>query len=314
MVGCGSIPDVVGEDSDVPATVQPAATTASEPSTATPQPAATPLPTPIDEAPSTPEVSATPEEATPVTEASPAYSTVEVPEAGLSFELPESWVRLEPDWVWVPEIGSDLLVGVKWLALEAPQEVEAAMLPGSSEVVSAEVVDLELGMGRQFLLRVFEPAIEGSDAQAQLDSMQMHILVTQEQAGKRLAYDFFASGADAEQLAQAEAVLRHLVETLSAELVLGAAAPPSTPAPDAALKAVAILAQHLGIAQGAVELANWEYVEWSDACLGIHKVGIMCAQVITPGYRITLTVGGKTFELHTNQSGSSVGIVTPLLP
>lgn len=314
VMGCSSTPEAVGEGSDTPATVQPTATESTPESTTTPQPSATPQPTPTDETSGTPEVSATPEEVTPTTEASPVYSPVEVPEAGLSFELPESWVRLEPNWVWASEVGSELLVGVKWLVLEASQEVEAAMLPGSSEVVSAELVDLGLGTGRQFLVNVFGSAAEGSDAQAPLDSVQTHILVTLEQAGKRLAYDFFAAGADAEQLAQAEAVLDHLVQTLSAELVVGAGATPGAPAPDAALKAIAILAQNLGMAEGGIQLVDWEYVEWSDACLGIRTAGIMCAQVITPGYRIRLAVGGRTFELHTNQSGSSVGILPSLLP
>ena len=308
VMGCSSTPDAVGEGSDVPATVQLTATES------TLEPTATPQPTPTDKPSATPEEAAPTTESAPTTEASSTYNLVEVPEAGLIFELPEPWVRLEPDWVWAPEIGSDLLVGVKWLVLGAAQEVEAAMLPGPSEVLSMEPVDLGLGTGRRFLVNVFGPAIEGSDAQAPVDSVETHILVTLEQAGKRLAYDFYAAGADAEQLAQAEAVLEHLVQTLSAELVIGSGATPGAPAPDAALKAIAILAQHLGMAEGAIQLVDWEYVEWSDACLGIHTVGTMCAQVITPGYRIRLTVGGRIFELHTNQNGSSVGIVPSLLP
>lgn len=310
-VGCSPAPDFAGEGTDPPA---PTASASVQP---TQEPIATPEPTPVDEP------SATPEAEEPAFQATPVYTRTEVPEAGLSFELPEPWVRLEPDWVWAPEPGSDFLVGVKWLALEPPQEVEAAMLPSPSEVLSAESVVLALGTGQRFRVNVFGPAVEGSNEQASVDSMQTHILVVVDHGGSRLAYDFFAAGSDAEQLGLAESALEHLVASVNALPLVEAASTPDAAAsdagasdagaPEAVLKAITILANHLTLAEDVIKLVDWEFVEWSDACLGIHTPGIMCAQVITPGYRITLSAGGLTYELHTNQNGSSVGIASGLL-
>ncbi len=310
MLGCQAAPDVGDAAAETPA---PSATEATEPvedATDTPEPIVTLEPSPTSEEVALPE------------EESPIYSSVEVPEAGLSFELPEGWVRQEPEWVWSPEAGSDLLVGLKWLVLEPPQEVEAALLPSPSEIVSVDDVDLSLGSGRQFLVNVFGEATEGSGEQAPIESVQSHILVVVEQGESRLAYDFYAAGADADRLAQAEAALKHLIASIGAQLVVEGDAPATEPpadspdagVPQAAAKAIEILARHLALTEGAIELVDWETVEWSDACLGIHNAGTVCAQVITPGYRVTLSVGSKTFELHTNQSGSSVGIVPSLIP
>ncbi len=316
VVGCGPAPDVAGEGPDAPA---PTASAVEEP---TQEPIVTPEQTPVDEP------SATPETEAPARQATPVYTRTDVPEAGLSFELPEPWVRLEPDWVWTPEPGSELLVGVKWLVLEPPQEVEAAMLPGPSEVLSAEPVVLALGEAQRYRVNVFGPAVEGSDEQAPVDSMQTHIVVVVDQGGGRLAYDFYAVGSDAEQLGLAESALEHLIVSVTTVPLVEAASTPDAAtsdaaasdagasdagAPEAALKAITILAGHLTLAADAIELVDWEAVEWSDACLGIHTPGIMCAQVITPGYRITLSAGGQTYELHTNRNGSSVGIVSGLL-
>ena len=310
LLGCQLAPDVGEETGETPVPPATAVTGSTEEATDTPEPPVTPEPSPTSEEASLPD------------EDSPTYSSVEVPEAGLSFELLDGWVRQEPEWVWAPEAGSDLLVGLKWLVLEPPQEVEAALLPGPSEIVSVDDVDLSLGSGRQFLVNVFDEATEGSEAQALIQSVQSHILVVVQQGESRLAYDFFAAGADADRLAQAEAALEHLIASIRAQLVVEGDTPASEPAadspeggvPQAAAKAIEILARHMALTEGAIELVSWEYVEWSDACLGIHNAGTVCAQVITPGYRVTLSAGGKTFELHTNQSGSSIGIVPSLIP
>jgi hypothetical protein len=80
-------------------------------------------------------------------------------------------------------------------------------------------------------------------------------------------------------------------------------------APQAAVNAAADLAQRLKIDIDTIKLVNVEQVEWSDACLGIQQPGIMCAQVITSGYKIILEAEGKQYEYHTNESGSAVRLV-----
>jgi hypothetical protein len=83
-----------------------------------------------------------------------------------------------------------------------------------------------------------------------------------------------------------------------------------TPNP-AAAAAQAALAAKLGVPEGQITVVAVERVEWPDACLGAAGEEEMCAQVITPGYRIMLEVNGKQVEVHTDESGQTVRIVTP---
>jgi hypothetical protein len=90
--------------------------------------------------------------------------------------------------------------------------------------------------------------------------------------------------------------------------------PPSqsveTPIPAAAAAQVA-LATELGVPVSQITIVSVERVEWPDACLGAATEGEMCAQVITPGYRIVLEANGKQYEVHTDASGQTVRIGTP---
>jgi hypothetical protein len=68
----------------------------------------------------------------------------------------------------------------------------------------------------------------------------------------------------------------------------------------------AALANEIGIAPEEMTVVSVEAVEWNDACLGVAEAGQMCAQVITPGYRIVVEVGGEQFTYHTDRGGNSV--------
>jgi hypothetical protein len=70
-----------------------------------------------------------------------------------------------------------------------------------------------------------------------------------------------------------------------------------------------LLAEQLQVDPTTIEVVTVEEVEWRDACLGIQNPDVMCAQVITPGYRIVLEVDGEQHEVHTNLDGSSVQFV-----
>ncbi len=60
------------------------------------------------------------------------------------------------------------------------------------------------------------------------------------------------------------------------------------------------VAAQLQISPDAVEVVAVEAVEWPDACLGAAGPDEMCAQVITPGYKITLAVAGQEYVYHTD--------------
>jgi hypothetical protein len=81
---------------------------------------------------------------------------------------------------------------------------------------------------------------------------------------------------------------------------------PASEAPRAALNARQDLAQKLNIPVDEITIVSVEEVEWPDGCLGVYVEGIMCIQMITPGYRVILEANGELYEYHTNQSGSQV--------
>ncbi len=89
------------------------------------------------------------------------------------------------------------------------------------------------------------------------------------------------------------------------------AAPTAAPTgqwPHAALAARQTLAQQLGLDPAAITIVSADAVEWPNSCLGVVKPGEMCADVITPGYKVVLEAQGKKYEVHTSENGASVRI------
>jgi hypothetical protein len=56
---------------------------------------------------------------------------------------------------------------------------------------------------------------------------------------------------------------------------------------------------HLAPSQATIEQV--EAVTWHDACLDLAQPGELCAQMLTPGYAITVKTPTGTMALHTNQ-------------
>ena len=91
-------------------------------------------------------------------------------------------------------------------------------------------------------------------------------------------------------------------------LVLAACGPEPTPAshpdpPYAVLAAEQHLSEELGIPVDEIEYVSFSREEWPDACLGLAEPDEMCAQVITPGWRIVLTAEGQQYVYRTDESG-----------
>jgi hypothetical protein len=66
------------------------------------------------------------------------------------------------------------------------------------------------------------------------------------------------------------------------------------------------IAQYLGVDFNQVKVIAVEDAIWRDSCLGVFLPDQICAEVVTPGYRIVLEVAGKQYEAHTNQDGSII--------
>jgi len=64
------------------------------------------------------------------------------------------------------------------------------------------------------------------------------------------------------------------------------------------------LASSLEVDESEVEIISVEDSEWPNSCLGLESQDEMCAQVIVPGYLVTLEVNGEEYRFRTDKEGS----------
>lgn len=64
------------------------------------------------------------------------------------------------------------------------------------------------------------------------------------------------------------------------------------------------LARRLGVTAQSIQVSAAEAKEWPNSALGCPEPGMMYMQVITPGYQVVLTVGGKNYPYHGDRSGA----------
>jgi len=88
----------------------------------------------------------------------------------------------------------------------------------------------------------------------------------------------------------------------------------TTPTADAARQqaidaAKAALAARLGVGTSTITVVKVEVVQWPDTSLGVPEPGKMYAQVIVPGFRITLAQGGKEYEYHAGKLDGKMAVV-----
>ncbi len=66
-------------------------------------------------------------------------------------------------------------------------------------------------------------------------------------------------------------------------------------------RAVSDLSTRLGVSEDDIQVVRMEAVEWSDSSLGCPAEGMDYAQVITPGYEITLQVDEVEYRYHSDK-------------
>ena len=79
--------------------------------------------------------------------------------------------------------------------------------------------------------------------------------------------------------------------------------PPANAQPvvDAALNDAANL---LSTTRDQLGVEQVEARDWPDSSLGCPQPGVMYAQVVTPGFLIVISAGGKRLEYHTDSRGT----------
>lgn len=144
-----------------------------------------------------------------------SWTPVTVEEAGLSFEVPVEWTRLEPAWRWAPEPGSLAYLGVDWAEIEPPTEPEAAMLPENAVMLERIPVELGWTTAYRYKAEVYKAASQGeSEAQPEVTSVDYHILITSGAGDGRRVVDFHASAPSEGELGQLEPLLDAMVHSL----------------------------------------------------------------------------------------------------
>ena len=89
--------------------------------------------------------------------------------------------------------------------------------------------------------------------------------------------------------------------------------PPSgAPAPLSDEEVVKALSDKLGVDPDQMTIVSMEPVDWPNSCLGVDTMEVMCAEVITPGYRIVVEIDGQPVEVHTNADLSVALTTEPL--
>jgi putative hemolysin len=70
--------------------------------------------------------------------------------------------------------------------------------------------------------------------------------------------------------------------------------------------AQALLAKKLNVKASQISLVSIAPVSWPDSCLGLPGPQEMCAQMITDGFKVVLSVNGQNYTLHTDQTGQNI--------
>jgi hypothetical protein len=77
--------------------------------------------------------------------------------------------------------------------------------------------------------------------------------------------------------------------------------------------AIAALSGNLGLPTDKITLISTEAADWPDDCLGVVMEGLVCIQVITPGFRVVLEANDRQVEYRTNEDGTQLRPATAVL-
>ncbi len=68
------------------------------------------------------------------------------------------------------------------------------------------------------------------------------------------------------------------------------------------------LSDKTGIPVEEMVVVEAQSTEWSDACLGLGEPDEVCAQVITPGWELTIHAEGEYYVVRTDESGGTIRV------
>jgi hypothetical protein len=146
-----------------------------------------------------------------------AYGRVEIPEAGLSLDVPIGWQQLDQEPAWSPTGNGETRIGISWFHLLPSIKPEGILLPGGLMVTSAPIA-LDWGSGRQYMVSDYGTRVPNEGASAPPLSVEIHAIVTVVDGETRWVYDLHAVGPSEEELA----ALKPVLDTMLGSMYLSA--------------------------------------------------------------------------------------------
>lgn len=65
-------------------------------------------------------------------------------------------------------------------------------------------------------------------------------------------------------------------------------------------------AEDNGVQLDRTKIAEIKKADWPDSCLGLSSANELCAQTITPGYKVTVSAGMEKVIYRTNMDGTMI--------
>ena len=94
----------------------------------------------------------------------------------------------------------------------------------------------------------------------------------------------------------------------------GSAEPTANPEDEVILAAREFAAAELNLPVSDIQVESITKTDFPDSCLGASDPGEVCAQVLTPGYEVELSVNGEPVVVRTDLDAEQIRLVSGLSP
>jgi len=66
------------------------------------------------------------------------------------------------------------------------------------------------------------------------------------------------------------------------------------------------ISENLGISLDQIEIEKVEQRDWPDSCLGLGGAEESCAQVITPGWLVVISIDDQEYRFRADEAGTTI--------
>jgi len=76
--------------------------------------------------------------------------------------------------------------------------------------------------------------------------------------------------------------------------------------PDVALNVQNQVSEFLGVSAENIQIEKVEKMDWPNSCLGLPGADEVCAEAITPGWRLVFNVTGREYRYRVDATGTVI--------